>query len=540
MRGHRHRLHRLGAGATAHDLRVETRRRGAGDLRDGVHELLRRQPLGARAGVGVTVLVRVLADELRARLIRGGGRDEFERFLQVEFVLRELRREEVQQVVIPRLRLHRIGGMHDAAAHQAVPKAVHDRARETAVFRVRHQRRELLEPLGLRRGGVHLTEFGKEPARLRGLADGLVAAVNFHFARRVNRRESVSLLQLPTVNKTVVARRALEVDAEKTLADGLRELNLRRRARAHVAAPFDARREALALRRVGDQLARELVVGLVLDERAIEPLGDLLSPAGDKAGAGIIVAEQVVPKREPMLGVGGVIREQLAHEPRAFVRRRVAEKFPERLRLRQQAEEIKVRAARKRRVVNRRGRRCFTLRELGVEDAIDRIRAARNNRRQLGPPRLERRFVSGLLEREAVLPRHARINPRAQQFHFLRREARAFRRHLFVGIVARDRGDERRLRGIAGNDRLAALAARKQRHAVIHAETALLLVARVALGAVLAEKRHDLVREIHRAHARRADEQQRDGEARHTRAGPAGIAKTGNGEEESSHGKIVG
>ena len=34
--------------------------------------------------------------------------------------------------------------MDDAAAHEPVPEAVGDRAREAAVVRVRHQRRELL------------------------------------------------------------------------------------------------------------------------------------------------------------------------------------------------------------------------------------------------------------------------------------------------------------------------------------------------------------------------------------------------------------
>jgi hypothetical protein len=460
------------------------------------------------------------------RLVSGGRGDEFERLLQVEFVVGEMRREVVQQVVIPRLALHRVGGMHDAAAHQAVPEAVDDGAGEPAVLRVRHQRGELLEALGLRRGGVDLPQLGEEPARRRGLAHGLVAAVNLHLARRVNRGQPVGFLQLPAVNETVVARRALEVDAEEALADGLRELNFRGRARAHVAAPADAGGEALALRRVGNQLARKLVVGLVLNERAVEPLGDLRAPAGDEAGAGVVVAEQVVPERQPVLGVSRVVREQVTHELRALVRRLVGEELRQRLRLGQQAHEVEVRATGESGVVHRLRRCGFALREVRIEDAVNRVRAARDDGRQRGTTRLERRFVSRLLEREALLPRRARINPLAQQLHLLGREARALGRHLLVGVFCGDGLDERGLGGVAGKDRLAALAAGEQRRAVVHAEAALLLVARVALAAVLAQDGDDLVGEVHLAR-RGGGKAQRGGEQRQNADGKQHGAKHG-------------
>ncbi|MFM8469076.1 MAG: c-type cytochrome domain-containing protein, partial [Limisphaerales bacterium] len=46
---------------------------------------------------------------------------------------------------------------------------------------------------------------------------------------------------------------------------------------------IDAGGEALAVRRVGDEFAGELVVRFVVRERAVEPLGDLLPATGDEA-----------------------------------------------------------------------------------------------------------------------------------------------------------------------------------------------------------------------------------------------------------------
>ncbi len=44
--------------------------------------------------------------------------------------------------------------------------------------------------------------------------------------------------------------------------------------------------------------------GLFVDRGAIEPAGDLLAAAIDVAGAGVIVAEQVIPEGQPVVGIG--------------------------------------------------------------------------------------------------------------------------------------------------------------------------------------------------------------------------------------------
>src|SRR5262249_21179238 len=119
----------------------------------------------------------------------------------------------------------------------------------------------------------------------------LVAAVDLQRPLGDHRRQAVGVVQLPGVDETVVARGALEVGPEEDLRDVLRELQLRHLAGVDVAAPLDALDEPLRLWRRVDQLADELVVGRVVQQRRIEPGGDLLAAAVDVAGALVVIAE---------------------------------------------------------------------------------------------------------------------------------------------------------------------------------------------------------------------------------------------------------
>src|SRR5205823_3498311 len=91
---------------------------------------------------------------------------------------------------------------------------------------------------------------------------------------------------------------------------------------------------------------------------------------------------------------------------------------------------------------------------------------------------------------------------------------------------------------LANNNRRSALAAGQERRAVIEREAALLLVARVALAAVLAQDWHDVVSEINwlrilSTYQRRAacnqnaDEQKPHAEAQRSRGGAPSSAKRG-------------
>ena len=100
-----------------------------------------------------------------------------------------------------------------------------------------------------------------------------------------------------------MARRALQVDAEKGLADRLGVLHRGDLRGGNISAPFDAVRETLVLRRRRDQLAHELVVGHVVVNRLIEPAADLLATASDEARAAIVVAQQIIPEGQPVYGI---------------------------------------------------------------------------------------------------------------------------------------------------------------------------------------------------------------------------------------------
>ena len=59
-----------------------------------------------------------------------------------------------------------------------------------------------------------------------------------------------------------------------------------------------------------DQIADELAERLVGQQRVVEPGGDLLPAAVDVAGPFIVVPQQVVPERQPVLGVVDVPCQQ--------------------------------------------------------------------------------------------------------------------------------------------------------------------------------------------------------------------------------------
>ena len=204
--------------------------------------------------------------------------------------------------------------MHDAAAHEAMPEAVDDGALEAAVLRMGDEGGELGEAFLARLRDVDLAEFRKGPGGGSSLAGRDVAAHELHRMVRVDGGEAVGVAQLPPVDEAVVTGGALHIDTQERLRDALGILELRHLGGAHGTSPDDALREPLTVRRRRDEFARELVVRLVGQQRDVEPVGDLLAPPVDVTRAGIIVAQEVVPKRHPVVGVVDIPREQRTHE----------------------------------------------------------------------------------------------------------------------------------------------------------------------------------------------------------------------------------
>ena len=96
-------------------------------------------------------------------------------------------------------------------------------------------------------------------------------------------------------------------------------------------------REALGIGRRVDQFRHELVVRHVGEQGRVEPMGDLLASPVNVARAFVIIAQQVIPEAEPMLGVVAIVGEQPLHQPLPLVLVPVGDECLQFLRRRQQA-----------------------------------------------------------------------------------------------------------------------------------------------------------------------------------------------------------
>ena len=141
--------------------------------------------------------------------------------------------------------------------------------------------------------------------------------------------------------------------------------------------------------------------GLFSSERVVEPGGDLLAAAVDVAGAGVVVAQQVVPEREPVVGVRPIFVQQLTDRVVARVRSGIHHENVKLRRRRQQADQVEMDAAQEGRVIDKRGGLDLVPGVIGVDDAVDRMPIAG---RWHYAARLQRRDVGAHLEGEARLP----------------------------------------------------------------------------------------------------------------------------------------
>ena len=170
-----------------------------------------------------------------------------------------------------------------------------------------------MQSLGSGRLGVDEAQFRKDETHLCGLAGRLVAAVQFEAVIGKDCGERVGVLQLPVIHKTVVARGALQIGAHEHLRDILCRLHLAALAGVHGAAPLDTLHKPGRIALAADQFADELVIRLVRVERAVQPGGNLRAPVVDEAGTEIGVAQVIIPKAHPMIGVGAIVLKQSIH-----------------------------------------------------------------------------------------------------------------------------------------------------------------------------------------------------------------------------------
>ena len=137
--------------------------------------------------------------------------------------------------------------------------------------------------------------------------------MQFQWLVSMNRRERVGFLKRPTIDKAVVARRTLHVDAQKRLRDVLSKLHVDGLAAVDSAAPFNPLNKPFAFTRWRNQFSNKLIVGFVVQQRTVQPICDLLSSARDRARSRVSVSQQVIPKRQPMFCVVKVVGLLVAH-----------------------------------------------------------------------------------------------------------------------------------------------------------------------------------------------------------------------------------
>ena len=137
--------------------------------------------------------------------------------------------------------------------------------------------------------------------------------MQFQWLVSMNRRERVGFLKRPTIDKAVVARRTLHVDAQKRLRDVLSKLHVDGLAAVDGASPFNSLYESFAVTRRGNQFTNKLIVGFIIQQRTVQPICDLLSSARDRARSRVSVSQQVIPKRQPVFCVVKVVGLLVAH-----------------------------------------------------------------------------------------------------------------------------------------------------------------------------------------------------------------------------------
>ena len=299
-----------------------------------------------------------------------------------------------------------------------------------------------------------------------------------------------------------MARRALHIDAQEDLADRLRELHLPHLARIHIATPLDAIDKALALTARSHQFPRELIEALVAHQRLIQPVRDLLPPTVDVTRAHIVIAQQIIPHRQPVLRVVHVPRKHRRDHLRALVRTAIRQEALHHRRRRGQSDQVQVHPAQKSRVISRLGARLLVRRQIRVDDPVDRVRPPRHRRRQRHHARLQRRLIATLAKGKALLPGQPLRHPPAQRLDLCGRHPRPLWRHLRLFIRRRQHLQQQALVRLGQVHDCAILRALQQVLPRVHAQPALLLLPQVALRAVLLQDRHHLMREINSRRSR--------------------------------------
>ena len=253
-----------------------------------------------------------------AELVRARAAHRPHQVLQVVPALDELRGQRVEQLGVGRRvgLAHVVFGVDDAAAEEVLPVAVDQRAGEERVVLarqpVRQRQPRVLVGGHVQRGSPQPHRPDRLPRLGVGRAGAAAAVKHDLFARlrarlaphaRKERGEAVVVLLAPLLEGVVVALGALEPQPQEKLRRIL-ELVVRR---LDLPVPGNGR-VGLHLARRGDDLAHELVVGLVGQQTVADPVVE------GEGGAGVgrlapLVAQDRAPLVGEEVGVVGAVQQ---------------------------------------------------------------------------------------------------------------------------------------------------------------------------------------------------------------------------------------
>ena len=279
-------------------------------------------------------------------LVSARRHDGAQQVLQILTMGQKVAGQPVEQLRVPRFAVHVVHVLHDPAAQQAGPIAIHQRAGRAPVARIGEHARGRGPAVGQRFGCGRHVQFGVEETGGGELARRIVAAHQFQLrAFGEIGGQPVGVLQLPMADEAVVAGVAFEVDAQEHLRAVLRRLHHGSLAGVDVAAPVHPQQESVG--RTGlaraQQGGHELVVGEVAFERGGEPIRDAL--AATVVAVAAIVAQQVVPEADPVAGVVAVVGQQVVDQLFALATVAALDELFQRFGRGQQSPDIQVSAA---------------------------------------------------------------------------------------------------------------------------------------------------------------------------------------------------
>ena len=217
--------------------------------------------------------------------------------------------QEIEDVFAPRTVSHHVDRLNQSPPHQTSPQAVHDGSGQTTITGSGRELGGPRQSLSLGCGRIDGTQPRKKELGVHLFAGRLVTAIHLQRFSGNDGGHAIGVLQLPIIDKAVMAGSALHVLAKEDLRHILGKLNFSDLRGIHIPPPLNSLDESLGFFGRIQELTHKLVIGLVRFQRVIQPPGDLASPPVNKPGPGIVVPKKIIPESHPVIRVINLPRQ---------------------------------------------------------------------------------------------------------------------------------------------------------------------------------------------------------------------------------------